>query len=65
MPNVLASLWRPKEGVEIHDIRVQRYSFIFYHKLDLQKVIDGGPWTFEQSTFICQRLQESEDPRLL
>lgn len=43
MQNVLASIWRPKEGVEIHDIGEMRYSFVFYHPMDLQKVIDGGP----------------------
>lgn len=42
MQNVIASLWRPKEGMEIHDLGGQRYSFVFYHKLDLQKVLDGG-----------------------
>lgn len=42
MRNVLASLWRPREGAEIRDIRNHRYSFAFYHKLDLQKVLDGG-----------------------
>lgn len=42
MRNVLSSLWRPKEGMEIHDLGASRYSFVFYHKLDLQKVIDGG-----------------------
>ncbi|XP_074342383.1 uncharacterized protein LOC141679921 [Apium graveolens] len=62
MQNVLASLWRPKEGVEIHDLGGQRYSFVFYHKLDLQKVLDGGPWTFEQSLLVSQCLQENEEP---
>lgn len=38
MKNVITSLWRPKEGMEIHDIGEHRYSFIFYHILDMQKV---------------------------
>lgn len=49
MQNVMASLWRPKEGMEIHDLGEHRFSFVFFHKLDLQKVVEGGPWTFEQS----------------
>lgn len=52
MQNVLASIWRPKEGVEIHDLGGQRYSFVFFHVLDLQKVLDGGPWTFEQGLLL-------------
>lgn len=65
MQNVLASLWRPREGVEIRDIGGQRYSFTFYHKLDLQKVLDGGPWTFEQSTLLYQNVKGNEDPHSL
>lgn len=29
MKNLLASLWRPKEGMEIHDIVGYRFSFVF------------------------------------
>lgn len=42
MQNILASLWRPKEGVEIHDLGGQRYSFVFFYILDVQKVIEAG-----------------------
>lgn len=63
--NVLASLWRPKEGMEVHDIGGQRYSFVFYHILDLQKVLDGGPWTFEQSLLVYYHIKDNEDPHLV
>lgn len=65
MKNVLASIWRPREGMEIHDLGDRRYSFIFYHALDLQKVIDGGPWTCEQSLLLYRRLENNEDARLI
>lgn len=65
MQNVLASLWRPKEGMEVHDIGGHRYSFVFYHPLDLRKVLDGGPWTFEQNLLIYHELKENEDPHLV
>lgn len=42
MQNVMAGLWRPKEGTEVHEMGGLRYSFVFFHKLDIQKVIDGG-----------------------
>lgn len=63
MQNVLASVWRPKEGVEIHDIRGLRYSFVFYHPMDLQKVLEGGPRSFEQSMLVYSKVQENEDPK--
>lgn len=60
MQNVLASIWRPREGVEIHDLGGQRYSFVFFHVLDLQKVLEGGPWTFEQSLLVYKKLEACE-----
>lgn len=59
--NVLASLWRPKEGMEVHDIGGYRYSFIFFHVMDLRKVIEGGPWSFEQNMLVYHKLQDIED----
>lgn len=61
MQNVLASIWRPREGMEIHDLGGLRYSFVFYHVLDLQKVIEGGPWTFEQNLLLHHKLEANED----
>lgn len=65
MKNLLASLWRPKEGMEIHDIGGYRFSFVFYHVMDLRKVLDGGPWSFEQNMLIYKQMTESEDPHLV
>lgn len=61
MQNVLASLLCPKEGMEIHDIGGYQYSFVFYHPLDLQKILDGGPWTFEQNLLAYHQPKEGED----
>ncbi|KAL8094867.1 hypothetical protein AgCh_036399 [Apium graveolens] len=59
---VLSSLWRPKEGVEIQDIGGRRYSFVFYHPMDLKKVLEGGPWAFEQGMLVYKQISENEDP---
>lgn len=42
-----------------------RYSFVLFHMLDLQKVMEGGPWTFEQSMLVFHHLSENEDPHLV
>lgn len=65
MKNVLASLWRPKEGMEIHDLGGYRYSFVFYHVMDVQRVMEGGPWSFEQSMLVYKKLEEMENPQEL
>lgn len=61
MQNVMASLWRPKEGMEIHDIGGYKYSFVFYHIMDLRKVLEGGPWSFEQNMLVYKQVNETED----
>lgn len=65
MKNVLASLWRLREGMEVHDLGGQRYSFVFYHVLDMKKVIEGGPWTFEQNLLVYHKLNANEDPHIV
>lgn len=61
MQNVLASLWRPKEGMEVHDIGDFKYSFVFYHIMDLHKVLEGGPWSFEQNMLVYSRVNGVEE----
>lgn len=51
--------------MQIQDLGGRRYSFIFYHVLDMQKVLDGGPWTFEQNLLVYQKSQDNEDPYLV
>lgn len=65
MQNVLASLWRPKEGMEVHDLGDYRYSFVFYHTMDLQKVLEGGPWSFEQNTLVYDIILAESDPKIM
>lgn len=65
MQNVLALIWRPKEGIEIHDIGGHIYSFVFYHVLDMQKVLEGGPWTLEQIFLLHHKLEANEDAHLV
>ena len=65
MQNVMAFLWRPKQGMEIHDIGGFKYSFVFYHIMDLRKVIEGGPWSFEQNMLVYKQLKEAEDPQMM
>ncbi|MBA0813594.1 hypothetical protein Gohar_027428, partial [Gossypium harknessii] len=46
MRNAIANLWHPLGGVAILDLREKRYLFKFYNQLDLDWVINGAPWTF-------------------
>lgn len=65
MQNVLSTVWRPNEGVEIYDIGEMRYSFVFYHPMDVQKVVDSGPWAFEQGMLVYKQLAWGKDPKVI
>ncbi|KAM6590994.1 hypothetical protein CsatA_013599 [Cannabis sativa] len=62
MRHVMASLWQPGRGVYVKEIESNRYLFQFYHEIDLERVIEGSPWTFNRQQFIFRRLQRAEDP---
>lgn len=38
---------------------------MFFHVLYRQKVIEGGPWTFEQSLLLQHKLESNEDPHIV
>lgn len=57
MQHVMAGLWRTKEGMEVHDMGGLRFCFAFFHPLDLQKVVNGGPWSFEQAMLVHRQVE--------
>ena len=40
-------------------------AFVFHRVFDSQKVIDGGPWAFEQSLLVYHKLEGYEDAQLI
>lgn len=39
--------------------------FIFYHIMDLNKVLEGGPWSFEQNMPVYHKLTGTEYPQMV
>lgn len=62
MKNRLADVWRPVKGVLIREIESQRYLFQFFHEFDMDRILEGGPWTFDNHILILQRLKQGEFP---
>ena len=62
MKNTLASIWRPVKGVCIRDIHPSLFLFQFFHELDMDRVIKGGLWTFNQHLLITGRLKVGDNP---
>lgn len=61
MRDTLSSIWRPVKGVFMEETSTPNmFLFRFFHKLDMQRVIDEGPWTFNQQVLLVKRLEETD-----
>lgn len=63
--NVLAALWRPVKGLFVKELEVNHFLFQFFHELDIQRVMEGTPWTFNRIPLLLERLKLGENPRSL
>lgn len=62
MRSRMASIWRPGKGVFVKDIGQGRFIFQFFHVVDLQRIVEGGPWSFGNIPLILHRLKSGEFP---
>uniref|UniRef100_A0A803QNA4 Uncharacterized protein n=1 Tax=Cannabis sativa TaxID=3483 RepID=A0A803QNA4_CANSA len=65
MQHTLASLWQPGKGMFVKELQTNLYLFQFYHEADIQRVIEGSPWTFNKFQLVFERLKKGEDPMLV
>ncbi|KAH9678676.1 reverse transcriptase domain-containing protein [Citrus sinensis] len=56
MKNTMAALWRPGKGVCIKNLSPTLFLFQFFHEIDVRRVLDSGPWTFDQHILLVHRL---------
>lgn len=62
MKERLAGIWRPGKGVTIREVEPGLFIFQFYHKVDLQRIFNGGPWSFDNYMLVLGRLHAGQRP---
>lgn len=62
MRSKMADVWRPAMGVNIKDLKPGIYLFQFCHVDDLQMVLKGGPWSFDNALLVFNTIKAGEDP---
>ncbi|MBA0688624.1 hypothetical protein Goari_006397 [Gossypium aridum] len=62
MRTTVANLWHPCGGITISYLGKKRYLFRFYYEFDIERVMDGDPWTFNNHLLVYHQLQLGEDP---
>uniref|UniRef100_A0A803NLH2 Reverse transcriptase n=1 Tax=Cannabis sativa TaxID=3483 RepID=A0A803NLH2_CANSA len=65
MRHLMASLWQPGKGMYVKELDSNRFLFQFYHDVDIERVIEKSPWTFNNFLLVFQRLKKGEDPKLI
>ncbi|XP_019156580.1 PREDICTED: uncharacterized protein LOC109153201 [Ipomoea nil] len=54
MQHTMASVWRPVMGMFDIPLADDLFLFQFPHPRDLQRVIDDGPWSFDNYLLLCE-----------
>ncbi|VFQ84297.1 unnamed protein product [Cuscuta campestris] len=60
MQQVLASVWRPAMGVRFRQGEGGLFWFYFYHEKDAKRIIEEGPWSFENNMLLCRLVEPGE-----
>ncbi|KAH9763510.1 reverse transcriptase domain-containing protein [Citrus sinensis] len=63
MKNTMAALWRQGKGVCIKALSPTLFLFQFFHEIDVRRILDSGPWTFDQHILLVHRLGAEEQPQ--
>uniref|UniRef100_A0A803QPD1 CCHC-type domain-containing protein n=1 Tax=Cannabis sativa TaxID=3483 RepID=A0A803QPD1_CANSA len=59
----MATLWQPGRGMYVKELHPNHFLFQFYHEVDIERVIEGSPWTFDRAPLIFERVKPGENPR--
>lgn len=63
MQHTLAALWKPGKGVYMKEVDTNLYLFQFYHEVDVKRVMEGCPWSFNRRALVMTRMKEGDNPR--
>lgn len=57
--NTMKNLWKPTKGLVVRD---NIFGFQSFSKVDREKVIDQGPWSFDGKLLILKEVKRGEQP---
>lgn len=58
-------LWHTKKGFEVRDMENHRVLFLFVEELDVNKVLLGKPWSFDEHLVALKRVERSLEVKSL
>ncbi|KAG5028080.1 hypothetical protein D0Y65_011191 [Glycine soja] len=58
----MAGILHPMKGVSIKEVEQGFFLFRFFHKLDVQRILKRGPWSFDGHLLVLGVIKEGESP---
>ncbi|XP_019199083.1 PREDICTED: uncharacterized protein LOC109192836 [Ipomoea nil] len=62
MREVLALVWQSVQGVQVTEIQPRLFLFVFFHKTDMERILNDGPWAYENATLVCRQVVDGMRP---
>lgn len=62
MKETLAGVWRPGKGMTVSEVADKLYLFQFFHEIDMKRILEDGPWAYEQSLLVLKKLELHQSP---
>ncbi|KAM7485968.1 hypothetical protein LguiA_001977 [Lonicera macranthoides] len=59
---IMLSVWSPVMKMWMKELESNLFLIQFEHEMDHNKVVNGGPWTFDQHLFVFKPIQEDSNP---
>ena len=53
-------LWKTRKGFEIRDLGDHKILFVFPEKADVDRVLEGEPWSFDRHLVVLQRIERDD-----
>ena len=52
-------LWKADKDFTIRDMGEKKILFTFKDEIDVERVMQNGPWAYDRSLVICQRVEDN------
>lgn len=62
MKETLAAIWRPGKGMSVQEVEQNLFLFQFYNEKDMKRILEDGPWSYEQSLLLLKQMKPHESP---
>ncbi|XP_031131711.1 uncharacterized protein LOC116033096 [Ipomoea triloba] len=62
LKETMAQTWRHRKGMMAEEVAPNLFIFYFCHKKDRQRILDDGPWSYDQNLLVLQKIESKDSP---